>query len=104
MINLLFAGLQVSNLGLLTVLLCTPWTDNLPSTWRVLSAWGGSGETLKFFQISTESAFKANTRNKTIDVTDYEGSEKGWRVVKEFAWEHQMPLKTELRIGGKKLQ
>ena len=39
-----------------------------------------------------------------IDVTDYEGSEKGWRVVKEFAWEYQMPLKTELRIGGKKLQ
>ena len=42
--------------------------------------------------------------NKVIDVKDYEGSEKAWRIVKEFAWEHQMPLQTELRIGGKKLQ
>ena len=50
------------------------------------------------------AAFKANTRNKIIDVKDYEGSEKAWRIVKEFAWEHQMPLQTELRIGGKKLQ
>ncbi len=59
---------------------------------------------LVFRNAEPVAAFKANTRNKTIDVTDYEGSEKGWRVVKEFAWEHQMPLKTELRIGGKKLQ
>ena len=50
------------------------------------------------------AAFKANTRNKTIEITDYEGSESGWRVVKEFAWEHQMPLKSEVRIAGKKLK
>jgi hypothetical protein len=50
------------------------------------------------------AAFKANTRNKIIEVKDYEGSEKGWRVVKEFAWEQQMPLKTEIRIGGKRLK
>ena len=50
------------------------------------------------------AAFKANTRNKTIDITDYEGSDKGWRVVKEFAWEHQMPLKSDIRIAGKKLK
>ena len=59
---------------------------------------------LVFKNAEPVAAFKANTRNKTIDVTDYEGSEKGWRVVKEFAWEHQMPLKTELRIGGKKIE
>ena len=47
---LLFDVLQVSNLVLLLVY-CTPWTDNLPSTWRVLSALGGSGETLKFIEI-----------------------------------------------------
>ena len=58
---------------------------------------------LVFKNAEPVAAFKANTRNKTIDVTDYEGSEKGWRVVKEFAWEHQMPLQTELRIGGKKM-
>ena len=57
---------------------------------------------LVFRNAEPVAAFKANTRNKTIDVTDYEGSEKGWRIVKEFAWEHQMPLKTELRIGGKR--
>jgi len=57
---------------------------------------------LVFRNAEPVAAFKANTRDKIIDVTDYEGSEKGWRVVKEFAWEHQMPLKTELRIGGKK--
>ena len=50
------------------------------------------------------AAFKANTRNKIIEVKDYEGSEKAWRIVKEFAWEHQMPLQTELRIGGKRLK
>ena len=49
LINLLFAGLQVSKLVLSTVY-CTPWCINLPSTWRVLSAWGGSGETLKFIK------------------------------------------------------
>jgi len=59
---------------------------------------------LVFRNAEPVAAFKANTRNKIIDVKDYEGSEKAWRIVKEFAWEHQMPLQTELRIGGKKLQ
>jgi len=59
---------------------------------------------LVFRNAEPVAAFKANTRDKTIDVTDYEGSEKGWRIVKEFAWEHQMPLKTELRIGGKRMK
>jgi len=63
----------------------------------------GFGSAYLIFQNSEPvAAFKANTRDKVIDVTDYEGSEKGWRIVKEFAWEHQMPLKTELRIGGKR--
>ena len=59
---------------------------------------------LVFRNAEPVAAFKANTCNKIIDVKDYEGSEKAWRIVKEFAWEHQMPLQTELRIGGKKLQ
>ena len=59
---------------------------------------------LVFRNAEPVAAFKANTRNKIIDVKDFEGSEKAWRIVKEFAWEHQMPLQTELRIGGKKLQ
>jgi len=58
---------------------------------------------LVFKNAEPVAAFKANTRNKIIEVKDYEGSEQGWRIVKEFAWEHQMPLETELRIGGKKL-
>jgi len=59
---------------------------------------------LVFKNAEPVAAFKANTRNKIIEVKDYEGSEKGWRVVKEFAWEQQMPLKTEIRIGGKRLK
>jgi hypothetical protein len=43
------------------------------------------------------AAFKANTRNDIIEVTDFVGdSEKekeALRVMKEFAWEHNMPLK-----------
>ncbi|MGB1623761.1 MAG: hypothetical protein ACPHCZ_03505 [Candidatus Poseidoniaceae archaeon] len=49
------------------------------------------------------AAFKANTRNRVIEVTDYEGKEDAWRIVKEFAWEHQMPLTSEIRIGGRRL-
>ncbi len=59
---------------------------------------------LVFKNAEAVAAFKANTRDKVIEVTDFEGSEKAWRVVKEFAWEHQMPLKTDLRIGGKRLE
>ena len=58
---------------------------------------------LVFKNAEPVAAFKANTRNKIIEVKDFEGSEAGWRIVKEFAWEHQMPLQTELRIGGKKI-
>ena len=64
----------------------------------------GFGSAYLVFKIAEPvAAFQANTRNKIIEVKDYEGSEKGWRIVKEFAWEHQMPLETELRIGGKKM-
>ena len=49
------------------------------------------------------AAFKANTRDKVIDITDYVGEEKGWRIVKEFAWEHQYPLKSKVRIAGKRI-
>ena len=59
LINLLFAGLQVSKLVLSTVY-CAPWTVTLPSTWRVLSAWGGSGETLKFTKISSNLRYSKN--------------------------------------------
>ena len=45
-------------------------------------------------------AFKANTRNATIDVTDFVGDseleKEALRVMKEFAWEHQMPLTGDL--------
>ncbi len=47
------------------------------------------------------AAFKANTRDASIDVTDFEGEAEGWRIVKEFAWEHQLPLSTQVRIAGK---
>ena len=59
---------------------------------------------LVFRNAEPVAAFKANTRNKIIEVKDFEGSEQAWRIVKEFAWEHQMPIETELRIGGKKLE
>ncbi len=43
------------------------------------------------------AAFKANTRNSIIEVTDFVGDSKlekdALRVMKEFAWEHNMPLK-----------
>ena len=43
------------------------------------------------------AAFKANTRNDVIDVTDFVGDsereKEALRVMKEFAWEHNMPLK-----------
>ena len=40
-------------------------------------------------------------RDASIDVTDFEGEAEGWRIVKEFAWEHQLPLSTQVRIAGK---
>ena len=48
------------------------------------------------------AAFKANTRDGTIDVTDYVGDEVGVRVVKEFAWEHHLPLKWSQKVRGAK--
>ena len=43
------------------------------------------------------AAFKANTRDDIIDVTDFVGDsdreKEALRVMKEFAWEHNMPLK-----------
>ena len=43
------------------------------------------------------AAFKANTRDDVIDVTDFVGDSElereALRVMKEFAWEHNMPLK-----------
>jgi len=42
------------------------------------------------------AAFKANTRDSMIDVTDFQGDaekeREALRVMKEFAWEHSMPL------------
>ena len=35
---------------------------------------------------------QGNTRNKIIEVKDFK-AQAGWRIVKEFAWEHQMPRK-----------
>ena len=76
--------------------------DDYPAAVIVKQKFGFGSAYLIFQNSEPVAAFKANTRDKVIDVTDYEGSEKGWRIVKEFAWEHQMPLKTELRIGGKR--
>ena len=57
--NLVFDGLQVSNLVLLLVY-CTPRINNLPPNIRLPSAWGGSGETLKFIKISSNLQYPKN--------------------------------------------
>ena len=51
--------------------------------------------------LSLSAALGAGISVWVLPIADL--NEKGWRIVKEFAWEHQMPLETELRIGGKKL-
>ena len=55
---------------------------------------------LVFHKEEPIAAFKANTRNATIEVTDFVGDseleKEALRVMKEFAWEHQMPLTGEL--------
>ena len=51
-ITLLFAALQISNLGLVIVVPYHP-TATLTSTMWVLSTWGVSGETLKGIEISS---------------------------------------------------
>ena len=49
-----------------------------------------------FHQEEPIAAFKANTRNEVFDVTDMnsdpEKEKQALRVMKEFAWEHNMPL------------
>ena len=54
---------------------------------------------LVFHKEEPIAAFKAN-RNATIDVTDFVGDseleKEALRVMKEFAWEHQMPLTGDL--------
>ena len=46
------------------------------------------------------AAFKANMRGGTIEVTDFVGDseleKEALRVMKEFAWEHDMPLTGKL--------
>ncbi len=60
----------------------------------------GFGSAYLVFKNETPvAAFKANTRNRVIDITDYVGEESGLRVVKEFAWEHQLPIHWSTRIG-----
>ncbi len=83
-----------------------PPSDNLaPYFADILRQRFGFGSAyLVFRNAEPVAAFKANTREKIIEVTDFVGEESGWRIVKEFAWEHQMPLKTDLRIMGKRVR
>jgi len=55
---------------------------------------------LVFHREEPIAAFKANTRNDTIEITDFVGDseleKEAIRVMKEFAWEHDMPLTGKL--------
>ena len=55
---------------------------------------------LVFHKEEPIAAFKANTRNDTIKITDFVGDsdleKEAIRVMKEFAWEHDMPLTGKL--------
>jgi hypothetical protein len=55
---------------------------------------------LVFHKEEPIAAFKANTRNTTIEITDFVGDsdleKEAIRVMKEFAWEHDMPLTGKL--------
>ena len=55
---------------------------------------------LVFFEEEPIAAFKPNTRENIIDVTDLVSDPKlekeALRVIKEFAWEHQMPLRGKI--------
>ena len=57
--KLVFDSLEVSKLVIQTCYQ-TPWMNNLPSTRRIVSAWGGSGETLKFIEISSNLQYPKN--------------------------------------------
>ena len=74
MINLLFAGLQFSHLGiggLIDNCVLDPWTITLLSTRSGVLNWGVSGETLKFIEISL------NFQGLTRDTPDCEDPESG---------------------------
>ena len=55
---------------------------------------------LVFHREEPVAAFKANTRVGVIQITDFVGDsdleKEALRVMKEFAWEHDMPLKGKL--------
>ena len=55
---------------------------------------------LVFHKEEPIAAFKANTRNDRIEITDFVGDsdleKEAIRVMKEFAWEHDMPLTGKL--------
>ncbi|MEO2115312.1 MAG: hypothetical protein ABGX21_03230, partial [Candidatus Poseidoniia archaeon] len=55
---------------------------------------------LVFHKEDPIAAFKANTRNNKIELTDFVGDseleKEAIRVMKEFAWEHDMPLSGKL--------
>ena len=55
---------------------------------------------LVFHREEPIAAFKANTREGVIRITDFVGDseleKEALRVMKEFAWEHDMPLKGKL--------
>ena len=55
---------------------------------------------LVFHKEEPIAAFKANTRNNKIELTDFVGDseleKEAIRVMKEFAWEHDMPLSGKL--------
>ena len=55
---------------------------------------------LVFHKEEPIAAFKANTRKDTIELTDFVGDsdleKEAIRVMKEFAWEHDMPLTGKL--------
>ena len=55
---------------------------------------------LVFHKEEPIAAFKANTRNDRIELTDFVGDseleKEAIRVMKEFAWEHDMPLSGKL--------
>jgi len=55
---------------------------------------------LVFHREEPVAAFKANTREGVIHITDFVGDsdleKEALRVMKEFAWEHDMPLRGKL--------
>ena len=60
------------------------------------SRFGYGSAYLVFHKEEPIAAFKANTREGLLEVTDFVGDsdleKEALRVMKEFAWEHDMPL------------